>query len=128
MAEATVRGVEVGLLDLLLVRADDVEGTAAFYRDVLGAVVHSVSPHWAQVRLANVDIGIHAPGGADGAGWVPGFRVHDIAAFRSHLEALGVEITQHYHDVPGGVKLGFRDAAGNVLAVYQYGVTVRDLR
>ena len=88
------------------------------------------SPFWSRVRLGNVDIGIHEgapPEPGTAVGWEPGFRVHDVAATRAALEAHDVAITQDYHDIPGGVKLGFRDIAGNELAVYQYGIAVADL-
>lgn len=126
MSEERPRGAEIGLLDLLIVRADDVPATAAFYRDVLGATVQSVSPGWAQVRLANVDIGIHERGASD-ASWEPDFRVADIVAFRAHLVAHGLSIVLDFHDIPGGVKLAFRDPAGNVMSVTQYGVKAADL-
>ena len=126
MSDRVPPGAEIGLIDLVVARADDVQATAAFYRDVLGATVQTVSPQWAQVRLANVDIGIHERGASD-EHWEPGFRVADIAAFRAHLLATGVTIADDYHDIPGGVKLGFRDPAGNPVAVYQYGVRVADL-
>ncbi len=118
--------VEIGLLDHLQVPAADVAAAVAFYRDVLGATVQSVSPRWAMVRLANVDVGIHAAGGS--AGWEPGFRVADIAAVKRGLKAAGVAITRDYHDIPGGVTLAFRDPDGNPVAVYQYGVSVEELR
>lgn len=126
MSDEAAPGAGIGLLDLVLARADDVPATAAFYRDVLGATVQSISPAWAQVRLANVDIGIHERGAGPDA-WEPGFRVADIAAFKAHLLASGVAITQDFHEIPGGVKLGFRDPAGNPIAVCQYGVRVADL-
>lgn len=126
MSDEAVPGSEVGLLDLVLARADDVPATAAFYRDVLGATVQTVSPAWAQVRLANVDIGIHERG-ASGDAWEPGFRVADIAAFKAHLAASGVPVVEDFHEIPGGVKLAFRDPAGNPIAVYQYGVRMADL-
>jgi uncharacterized protein len=118
--------VELGLLDLVQAPAADVEAAVAFYRDVLGATVQSVGPEWAVVRLANVDVGIHRRDPAAG-GWEPGFRVQDVAAFRAQLIAAGASITQEFHDVPGGVKLGFADRDGNRLAAYQYGVTVAEL-
>ena len=126
MSDRVPRGADIGLLDLVLAQADDVPATVAFYRDVLGATVQTVSPQWAQVRLANVDIGIH-PRGTSDQPWEPGFRVADIAAFKSHLLACGVPMTEDYHEIPGGVKLAFSDPAGNPIAVYQYGVRVADL-
>jgi predicted enzyme related to lactoylglutathione lyase len=126
--------VEVGLLDVIQAPSADVAAAVAFYRDVLGAAVQSVSTHWASVRLANVDVGIHlrersetAAGGAATGGWEPAFRVRDVAALRARLVAAGVAITQEFHDIPGGVKLGFADRDGNPLAAVQYGVSVADL-
>ena len=118
---------DVGSLDYLQASSTDVAATVAFYRDVLGATVQSVSaPYWAMVRLANVDIGIHKRD-ERGGGWEPGFRVQDIAAFRAQLVTHGVEVTQDYHDIPGGVKIGFTDRDGNRIAVYQYGIATKDL-
>ncbi len=117
----------IGALDLIQLHTADPVATAAWYRDVLGATVQMTSPYWSRVRLGNVDIGIHEGARPAGPGWEPGFRVLDIAATRAALEAHAVEITQPYHDIPGGVKLGFRDVAGNELAVYQYGIAVAEL-
>ena len=126
--------IEIELLDHIQAAASNVEGTVAFYRDVLGARVQSVSQHWALVRLGNVDIGIHlreVQGAGDAraaAAWEPGFRVANIVVFRAQLERAGVPITQEFHEIPGGVNLGFADPDGNPLAVYQYGVGEDDLR
>lgn len=121
----------VGMLDLLKLFTPDVGAALAFYRDVLGAVVAEENlPHWARVRLANIDIGLHhgeAPSHGRGAGWEPTFRVHDIAAFREHLRRHDVAVLQDFHDIPGGVVLAFADPAGNVLSVSQYGTSVSAL-
>lgn len=137
MAETTSKAAakhaaaaSIGALELIQLRTADPVATAEWYRDVLGAKIQMTSPYWSRVRLGNVDIGIHqgAPSQPDAEpGWEPGFRVLDIATTRAALEVHEVEITQPYHDIPGGVKLGFRDVAGNQLAVYQYGVAVADL-
>jgi predicted enzyme related to lactoylglutathione lyase len=117
----------IGALELIQLRTSDPVATAEWYRDVLGATVQMTSPFWSRVRLGNVDIGIHEGTPPAESGWEPGFRVLDIAAVRATLEARDVEITQPFHDIPGGVKLGFRDIAGNGLAVYQYGISTADL-
>lgn len=115
-----------GLLDHLLVRGPDVAVLAAFYRDVLsGTVVEEALPHWVRVRVADIDLGLHA--GEPGGGAQPRFRVQSVAAFRAHLESHGVTIPEGYHTIPGGVELDFADPAGNLLGVVQYGVTVADL-
>lgn len=117
----------IGSLELIQLRTPDPVATAEWYHDVLGATVQASSPFWSRVRLGNVDIGIHEGTPPPESGWEPAFRVLDIAAVRAALEAHGVAITQGYHDIPGGVKLGFKDTAGNALAVYQFGVSVADL-
>jgi predicted enzyme related to lactoylglutathione lyase len=121
----------VGMLDMLKLFTPDVAGALAFYRDVLGALVAEEDlPHWARVRLANVDIGLHLGEATEVArrvGWEPGFRVHDVAAFRAHLQRRGVNIVQDFHDIPGGVTVAFADPAGNVLSVVQYGTSVEAL-
>ncbi len=115
-----------GLLDHLLVRGPDVGVLTAFYRDVLGGVVtEEALPHWVRVRVANIDLGLHA--GTPGGGAQPRFRVPDVAAFRAHLTAHGVVIPEGYHAIPGGVELDFADPAGNLLGVVQYGVDVASL-
>lgn len=119
-------GARLGLMDHLLMCGPDIAALASFYRDVLGGtVVEDASPHWVLVRVANIDLGLHA--GAAGTGAQPRFRVQDIAAFRAHLESRGVTVPEGYHAVPGGVELDFVDPAGNRLGVLQYGVTVADL-
>ncbi len=118
-------GVEIGMLEMLQIVSDDVGSTLAFYRDVLGATVQTASPHWSQVRLGGVDIGIHpAPVSYDG--WIPAFRVADIAAVRGAVLAAGLECLEP-HDIPGGVTLQFRDPAQNWLSCVQYGITVAAL-
>lgn len=116
----------LGSLDHLLVSGPDVTVLAAFYRDVLGgAVVEEALPHWARVRVADIDLGLHV--GEPGGGAQPRFRVQSVAAFRTRLESHGVAIPEGYHAIPGGVELDFADPAGNLLGVVQYGVTVAGL-
>lgn len=116
---------DIGLIDVLQTTADDVGAAVAFYRDVLGAEVQSEGGQWARVRLGGVDLGIHAaPAGYEG--WMPAFRVADVATVKASIEAAGGE-HRDYHDIPGGVSFQFMDPAGNWLAVIQYGVTAAAL-
>ena len=117
---------EIGLLDLLQTASDDPAATARFYRDVLGADVESESPAWSQVRLGGVDIGIHAkPASHDG--WLPAFRVADVAAVKASLEQAGATILRDFHDIPGGVTLHVADSDGNALSMIQYGISTQEL-
>jgi len=118
--------LQPGLLDHLLVRGSDIPALASFYQDVLGGtLIEDALPHWVRVRVADVDLGLHA--GEPGGGMQPRFRVQSVAAFRAHLEARGVAIPDGYHAIPGGVELDFADPAGNLLGVVQYGITVAEL-
>jgi predicted enzyme related to lactoylglutathione lyase len=117
--------VEVGLLDVLQTVTTDVASTVGFYRDVLGADVQSESAHWARLRVGGIDVGVHAAP-AQYEGWMPAFRVADLAALRQAVLGAGVECLD-YHDIPGGVTLQFKDPAGNWLAAIQYGITAAAL-
>ena len=58
----------LGSLDYVMLFAPDVAALAAFYRDVLDApLIEEAYPHWARLRLANIDLGIHAAGPDRGA-------------------------------------------------------------
>ena len=116
----------IGLLDVLQTASDDPAATVRFYRDVLGADVQSESPAWSQLRLGGVDIGIHAKP-VSSEGWLPAFRVADVAAVKASLERAGATILRDFHDIPGGVTLQFADPDGNALSVIQYGVSTQEL-
>lgn len=116
----------LGSLDYLMLYAPDVEALAAFYRDVLdAAAIEESYPHWARLRVANIDVGLHR-GTPSAGGGQPAFRVSDIAAMRAHLEAHDVTC-EAYDAVPGAVKMTFRDPAGNVLQLLQWGATLESL-
>lgn len=117
----------VGLIDMIQTSAGDMAETVRFYRDVLGAAVQSESSSWSQVRLGGVDIGIHQrPAAVEG--WMPLFRVTDIAATRAAVVAAGRPLLRDFHDIPGGVTLTFADPAGNPVSAVQYGVSEAQLR
>ncbi len=118
---------QIGLLDMVQAGADDVPGAVAFYRDVLGAVAQQESEAWGQVRLGGVTLGIHRrPAAAEG--WMPVFRVTDVAAVKRAVERSGRAVLQDYHDVPGGVVLTFADPAGNPVQVLEIGASEAELR
>ncbi|MCK9485905.1 MAG: hypothetical protein M0R73_04275 [Dehalococcoidia bacterium] len=118
----------LGSLDYVMFFAPDVQVLTAFYRDVLEATpIEEAYPHWARLRLANIDLGIHAGGASDGGrGGQPAFRVQDLATLRAHLEAHGVPC-EAYAAIPGAVKMDFRDPAGNVLQALQWGADLDTL-
>ena len=118
--------LELGLLEAIEVAADDVDATVRFYRDVLGAAVGAEDAPLARVRLGGVDVAIR-PRSAEAAGWLPVFRVPDIAAARAALEAAGATILRGYEDVPGGVVLTFADPSRNAVQVLQHGASAARL-
>lgn len=115
----------LGLLDMLQTSTEDMAASVAFYRDVLGAHIEVESPDWSQVRLGGVSIGIHGPG-ASYEGWLPAFRVGDLASARATLDAAGATV-EAPHDIPGGVTMQVTDADGHRLALTQCGISVADL-
>ena len=116
----------LGSLDYLMLYAPDVAALAGFYRDVLdGAPIEEAYPDRARLRVANIDVGLHRGTPSDGGGQ-PAFRVSDIAAMRAHLEAHGI-VCEACEAIPGAVRMGFRDPAGNVLQVLQWGATLDSL-
>ncbi len=125
----------LGSLDHVMLFAPDVAALAAFYRDVLDApVIEEAHPHWARLRLANIDLGIHeagegpgVAGGGAGGGAQPAFRVADLAALRTHLEGHGVTC-EPYAEIQGAVRMDFRDPAGNVLQAIQWGADLAALQ
>ena len=123
----TAATARIGLLDMVQTSADDVREAVRFYRDVLGAAVVVESEGWSQLRLGGIDIGIHRTPAAQES-WTPSFRVADIAAVKAAVQASGRPLLRDYHDIPGGVVLGFADPAGNPLQVVQLGISAAELR
>ena len=118
--------LELGLLEAIEAPADDVAAAVRFYRDVLGAAVGSEDGPLARVRLGGVDVAIR-PRSANAGGWLPVFRVPDIAAARAALDAAGTTILRAYEDAPGGVVLTFADPDGNAVQLLQHGPSAADL-
>ena len=123
---ATDARIEIGLIDMVQTAADDVAETVRFYRDVLGAAVQREGDEWSRLRLGGIDIGIHRTP-ASPEGWLPEFRVADIAAVKAAVVAAGRPILRDYDDIPGGVVLAFADPAGNAVQVVQLGISEEQL-
>lgn len=99
------------------------DGQTAFYRDVLGLAVKTESPYWTALDLNGIQIGLHASSEeiAPTRGWIPSFLVDDVKAFRTHLEASGVQVDQDFHETPRGTLINFRDPEGNPWQAMQLG-------
>ncbi|MDA0815363.1 MAG: hypothetical protein O2924_02160 [Chloroflexi bacterium] len=119
---------QVGSLDYVMLRAPDVAALVEAYRLALDAVpIEESYPAWARIRLGNVDVGIHIDEqGSPGRGAELVFRVHDVGRLKAGLSGTAFEV-EDYEAIPGGLRLGFRDPAGNALAAIQWGVRVEDI-
>ena len=102
----------------------DMKSAVEFYRAALGAEPETESPYWSSFRLGTVSIGLHPPfreaSPGAGGGWILGFEVDDLDAFRAHLYGMGAHIGGQ-HEVPGGAVLEFNDPDGNALQAFQPG-------
>lgn len=119
---------QIGSLDHVVLHAPDVAALVEAYRLVLDAIpIEESYPTRARIRLGNVDVAIHIDeqrlpdGGAELV-----FRVHDVGRFKAGLSGTAFEV-EDYEAIPGGVRLGFRDPAGNALAAIQWGVRVEEI-
>jgi catechol 2,3-dioxygenase-like lactoylglutathione lyase family enzyme len=115
--------------------ADDLERSAAFYRDVLGLVAspggnerHVFFPIGDRMLLLfnpkETLRGDTLPShGTTGAGhFALGIRAEDLDAWREHLVERGVAIEQEVDWPRGGKSLYFRDPAGNSVELITPGV------
>lgn len=118
----------IGSLDYVMLRARDVAALVDAYREVLDAApIEEAYPHWARIRLGNIDTGIHLDEAGPGErGAEPAFRVHDVVAFHRGLAGTAFSVEQ-VEEIPGGVRLGFRDPAGNLLSAIQWGARLDDV-
>jgi predicted enzyme related to lactoylglutathione lyase len=114
-----------------MVYISDMSRSVAFYRDVLGLSLDMESPYWSQFKLSNgMILGLHPSREAlktPQGGWIPGFAVDDVVAFKQHALSNGGTLAGDFHDVPGGVIVEIADPDGNVIDVEQTGITCADL-
>jgi predicted enzyme related to lactoylglutathione lyase len=118
-------------LNTLLVYVHDMPRALAFYRDVLGLPLAMESPGWSQFDLGGgLALGLHMARGempAPAPGWVPGFSVDDVKAAKERILASPGDLTQDFHDIPGGVVIEFADPDGNRITAMQQGISCADL-
>ena len=116
----------------LLCPVSDMERAIAFYQDVLGLTVGYTSPHFTEIMMDNVRIGLHPPFhdatlSGEKNGWVIGVQTEDIEALRIGLVDGGFLVSKDYHDTPGGVVMDFQDPDGNPLQAIQLGLKATEL-
>ena len=113
----------------IIAQCGDMTKSTEFYRDTLGMTPTMVNPHWTTFQLGSNVIALHPPFGPDPVargGWTLCLNVDDVRALREALVADSIQITQDFHDIPGGVLIGFEDPDGNYLQALQQGVRLSD--
>lgn len=105
---------------------DDLEKTAAFYRDVFGWQVQKWEgpvDYWLVTSGDTSTPGINGglmPAGGDFAGTVNTIEVDDIEAAMAKVQAHGGEIIFEKQPIPGvGYQAYFKDNAGIVVGLHQ---------
>lgn len=95
---------------VLAVNVSDLARSLEWYREMLGfRTTYQLDEYgWAEMEtpVPGVTVGLGQVENLDGQGAItPTFRVTDIAAARTHLEAGGVRFDGETHEVPGMVRL-----------------------
>lgn len=102
----------------------DMDGTVAFYRDVLGLDLRvQMGEDWAEFDVAGTTVALHGTreGHAppqDGATVV--FEVEDLESEMNRLRGRRVDFEGEVSEVPGyGRFVSFRDPEGNLLQIFE---------
>lgn len=115
----------LGPLDHVYYWTSDMDRSVRFYREVVGLrLVRREDSHWAEFDTGSVHLALHGtvegkPVEAGGAAAV--FRVEDLDAARTALEARGVTFEEHAGEVEGLLRFAtFRDPDGNRVDIVEY--------
>jgi CreA protein len=119
----------LGPLDHVYYWVSDMDRAVRFYEDAVGlSLVRRDDSNWAEFDAGPARLALHAaiegrpmaPGGATAV-----FRVEDLDAARTALEARGVEFEEHVGEVQGFARFAsFRDPDGNAVQIIEYRETV----
>ncbi len=113
----------------IIAQCADMSKSTEFYRDVLGLTPTMVNPYWTTFQVGSDVVALHPLFGPDPltrGGWTLCLAVDDVRALRESLVADSIPLTQDFHDIPGGVLIGFEDPDGNYLQALQQGVQLSD--
>ncbi|MGH2740406.1 MAG: VOC family protein [Actinomycetota bacterium] len=112
-------------LDHVYYWVSDMDRAVKFYRDIVGfRLIRQDGRSWAEFDSGEVRFALH--GAIDGRQAEPGgatavFRVQDLDATRSSLEANGVAFEQHVGEVEGYARFAtFLDPDGNQVQIIEY--------
>jgi catechol 2,3-dioxygenase-like lactoylglutathione lyase family enzyme len=125
-----MEGFGITGLNSLIAQCADMQKSTEFYRDILGLELISLNPYWTTFKLGGNILALHPPFGpavVAGGGWTVAVNVDNVKALEGVLIGNGITLTQDFHDIPGGVLIGFKDPDGNLLQAIQSGVTVSEL-
>ncbi|MGH2501151.1 MAG: VOC family protein [Ktedonobacterales bacterium] len=116
MAQSLVRE-----LNIIILRAPDLEAERVFFAEVMGLKVDDETPLFLQVRAADgqgpvLGVGIGEPSVSGPELW---WRTEDTDALHATLLAKGVRILEAPKDMPFGRAIQFADPAGNRLCAFQ---------
>jgi CreA protein len=119
----------LGPLDHVYYWVSDMDRAVRFYEEAVGlSLVRRDDSNWAEFDAGPARLALHAaiegrpmaPGGATAV-----FRVEDLDAARTALEARGVEFEEHVGEVQGFARFAsFRDPDGNAVQIIEYRKTV----
>jgi CreA protein len=120
---------DLGPLDHVYYWVSDMDRAVRFYEEAVGlSLVRRDDSNWAEFDAGPARLALHAaiegrpmaPGGATAV-----FRVEDLDAARTALEARGVEFEEHVGEVQDFARFAsFRDPDGNAVQIIEYRETV----
>lgn len=111
----------VNELNIIIIRAHDLEAERRFFTDVMGMTVEDETPAFLQVHTPDgsgpaLGVGVGEPSASGPELW---WRTEDADALHAYLVAKGVRILAEPSDRPFGRAVEFADPAGNHLYAYQ---------
>jgi predicted enzyme related to lactoylglutathione lyase len=115
----------VGPIDHVYYWTTDLDRAVTFYQDVVGLnLIRRDGSNWAEFAAGPIRFALHGtgelrpppPGGATAV-----FRVDDLDAARTALEARGAAFEEHLGEVEGFARFAsFRDPDGNPVQIIEY--------
>ena len=109
-------------LRTVVMRADDLEKSKAWYTRLLGAKPYFDTEFYVGYNLGGFELGLH-PGGEDlweGVDSLTYWGVPDVDAALAKLLELGATVHQPIQDVGEGIRLGtVRDPFGTIVGIIQ---------
>lgn len=108
-------------LNIIIIRAHDLEAERVFFTDVMGMKVDDETPAFLVVASADgagptLGVGIGEPAASGPELW---WRTEDADALHAYLVSKGVRILAEPNDKPFGRAVEFADPSGNRLYAYQ---------